>query len=170
MKNIDFMQYVGGNITMIKGHMNQERKNLRSTRIESNKIILEDFFPSKLPTTKRYLVTSSLMHHTPNHKAFGDLTGQFPVKSSRGHRYIYLLYDHVSNAILVEPVQNRQAQKIVKAWKKLTDRLWQRGHPYSHFVLDNGLSTDLVNAFKKYNIKYKYVPPKLHRRNSVFKA
>ena len=133
-------------------------------------MIVEDFFPSKIPTPKRYLVASSIIPHAPKHKAFGDLTGQFPVKTSRGHRYIYLLYDYDSNAILVEPVQNRQAQTIAKAWKKLTDRLWQQGHPYLHFVLDNELSTNLVNAFKKYDIKYECVPPNLHRRNSAERA
>ena len=159
------MQYVGDNIAMQKGHMNQERKKLRSTRIDSNTVTLEEFFPSQIPTPKRYLVASNLIPHASKHKAFGDLAGQFPFKLSRGHRYIYLLYDHDSNANLVEPVQNRQAQTLAKAWKTLTDRLWQRGHPYSHFVLDNKLSTDLVNVFKKYDIKYECVPPNLHGRN-----
>ena len=116
------------------------------------------------------MVTSSLVPHYPKYKAYGDLTGQFPFKSSRGNSYIYVLYNHDSNAILVEPVQNRQAQTLAKAWKVLTDRLWQRGHVYTHFVLDNELLNDLKQAFQKYNIKHECVPPNLHWRNSAERA
>ena len=41
--------------------------------------------------------------------AYGDLTGQFPYNSSTGNKYIYVMYDYDSNAILVQAIQNRQA-------------------------------------------------------------
>ena len=51
------------------------------------------------------------MHH-PQHKAYVNLMGQFLFKSTRGNTYIYVLYDYESNAILVEAVQNQQAQTL----------------------------------------------------------
>ena len=119
---------------------------------------------------KQHLVTSSLVPHSPRHKAYGNLTGNFPFKLSRGNCYIYILYDHDLNAILVEPVQNCQAHTLANAWEVLTNRLWQSEHTHAHFVLDNELSNDLAQAFKKYNIKHKCVPPNLHSRNLAERA
>ena len=49
--------------------------------------------------------------------SYGDITGSFPFKSSRGNQYIYLLYDYDSNAIFVEPMKTRKAQEITTTWK-----------------------------------------------------
>ena len=167
---IAFGRYVKDNIATKKGHFNQERKNLRSTASAFHTESAPCFFPSSVATPKTYTALSSLVTcHAPT-KAFGDLTGQFPFKSSRGNTYIYLLYDYDSNAILVEAVPNRQAQTLAKAWEKLTNRLRQCGHSYTHFVLDNELSADLKQAFKKYNISHECVPPNIHRRNSAERA
>ena len=36
---------------------------------------------------------------------YTDLTGSFPITSNRGHKYIFVLYDHDSNAILFETLK-----------------------------------------------------------------
>ena len=52
-------------------------------------------------------------------KAYMDLTGRFPLQSSRGNNYILVSYHYDSNGILAEPLQNRTASLITKAWSKL---------------------------------------------------
>ena len=46
-----------------------------------------------------------------------DLTGRFPHTSSRGNTYIFLMYDYDTNAILLEPIKNRQAKTITTAYE-----------------------------------------------------
>ena len=48
-------------------------------------------------------------------KAFLDLKGCFPYKSSKGNEYILIAYHGDVNAIFVTPVRNRQAQTLKKA-------------------------------------------------------
>jgi hypothetical protein len=36
-----------------------------------------------------------------------NLTGRFPITSSQGHKYLYVLYDYDSNAILIEPIKSK---------------------------------------------------------------
>ena len=81
-----------------------------------------------------------------------------------GNRYIYVLYDYDLNAILVQAIPNRQAQAIANAWENLTNRLNTNGHKYNNFILDTEISAELKNAFKKYEIKYECVPPKIHKK------
>ena len=53
------------------------------------------------------MVFSAIHLYSPKQTAYGDITGQFPYKSSTGNRYIYVLYDYNSNAILVQAIPNR---------------------------------------------------------------
>jgi hypothetical protein len=52
-------------------------------------------------------------------KIYTDQPGRFPKKSSRGHQYIMVLTEVDSVAILVEPMKNRTAGKIVGAYQVL---------------------------------------------------
>ena len=89
--------------------------------------------------------------HKRKQTAYGDLTGQFPFQSSTGNKYIYVMYNYDSNAILVQAIQNRQAQTIAHAWEALTKRINKNGKRFNNFILDNEISSELKKAFKKYN-------------------
>ena len=80
------------------------------------------------------------------------------------------MYGYDSNAILVQAIQNRQAQTIANAWETLAKRINKNGHKFNNFILDNEISSELKNAFKKYNIEYECEPPKIHRRNAAERA
>ena len=41
-----------------------------------------------------------------------DLTGRFPVMSSRGHNYIFVAYHYDTNYIAVRPLKNRSAAEL----------------------------------------------------------
>ena len=172
IEKVQFDKLVENSIPMAMGHLHQERRNLRSTKTEEDKQMqdeIECFFPQQ-EKEKVNMTFSILQPYAPKSKAYGDLTGQFPYKSSNGNRYIYVLYDYDSNAILVHPIPNRQAQTISCAWTTLTERLMKNGHRYENFILDNEISSDLKQAFKKYEIEYQCVPPKIHRRNAAERA
>ena len=150
---INFNKYAANKIPTIKGHMIQERKNLRSTKIQSpNTEDDSDYFPKKESSTK--LLFSKLLPYTPKELAYGDLTGRFPFKSSRGNEYIYIVYDYDSNAILAEAIPNRQAKTITEAWTKIYNRLTKNGPSFNHFILDNEISEDLKKSFEKYDISF----------------
>ena len=70
----------------------------------------------------------------------------------------------------MHPIPNRQAQTISCAWTTLTNRLTKNGHRYKNFILDNEISSDLKQTFKKYEIKYQCVPPKIHQQNAAERA
>jgi hypothetical protein len=167
-------------VATAKGHLDQERKNLNSTKvIKINDEIFpsklnennEDFFPSKL---NDQAVTQDLCAmitpFEPKKTAYSDLTGRFPYKSSRGNEYLLVVYDYDSNAILVEAIKNRTAAVITKAWTKIHQIFKNRGAAPNIYILDNEISNDFKNALKKYNVTYQLTPPHMHRRNAAERA
>jgi hypothetical protein len=99
-----------------------------------------------------------------------DLTGRFPVMSSRGNKYIFVLYDYNSNAILVEPLQNCPGLSIVTAYTNLLDRLKKSGLKPKLQKLDNEASQALRNYMVEQDIDFQLTPPHFHRRNAAERA
>jgi hypothetical protein len=79
-------------------------------------------------------------------KLYGDLTGRFPIQSSRGHQYILTLYDYDSNTISTEPMKNRTKKEMIQAYTSLHHRLINTGLKLELQVMDNECST----AFRQY--------------------
>jgi hypothetical protein len=52
-----------------------------------------------------------------------DQTGRFPVVSSKGNKYIMVLYDYDSNAILEKPIKNSTAPELLKAFQFMEQEL-----------------------------------------------
>ena len=114
-------------IATAKGHLDQERKNLQSTKqhqpapasTADNSEHDESIAPlqtnQSLPSHASE--SSSLPQHGPaqktqecyaaidqfDRKAYSDLTGRYPHISSRGNQYILTVYDYDSSGILVQP-------------------------------------------------------------------
>ena len=117
------------------GHMKQERQGLQSTTkpkkssketsqqsdVKPETMNTKDeFFPaSNIPNIKNHEVIYSLTTVEELKIAYTDLTGRFPVQSSRGNNYILVAYHPDANAILVAPLKNRTAPEITKTWTKL---------------------------------------------------
>ena len=112
--DLSFRKHFPSSLPSAKGHLDQERKKLQST--QANTVPTpslsenEDFFPPK--TQKTFDRCAYLYTFQPTHTAYGDLTGRFPHKSSRGNQYLLVIYDYDSNAILVEALQSKQATEI----------------------------------------------------------
>ena len=96
-------------VASAKGHLDQERKNLQTTKIPYKESETDDDkFPQSPTPVKTYDCIGSIQPFKAKEKGYLDLTGRFPYKSARGNQYILLVYDYDSNAILVQPLPNRQ--------------------------------------------------------------
>ena len=150
-----------------KGHLNQERKFLQSTK-HHIEIDDEDFFPSKEPLqSPTHECMAIILPFEAKNTSYGDLTGRFPHLSSQGNKYILVVYDYDSNAILAEPLQSRQGFHIKQAYNKIITFLASRGAKPNVFILDNEISGELKQAIMSHDIKYQLVPPHVHRRNAA---
>ena len=195
-------KYLTPNINSAKGHLNQERQGLQSTKQSINifeesskniqdkinrlkdkypattdlkelmhKDIADDAFPpTPSPNVKTFDVAYSLVPLPPKNIAYTDLTGRFPYRSSSGNEYIMVGYHFDGNVILGEAIKNRQAQTITTAWHKLNKKLSSAGMQPNTYVLDNEVSSTLIEAMTKENISYQLVPPHIHRANLAERA
>ena len=161
-----------------KGHLNQERQNLRSTSTPhiippsttNENQTHDDFFPKQVETKRTNKIFCKVLTFEPKSTAYSDLTGKFPYRSSRGNQYIMVHYDYDSNAILQRAVKSRQAADLKNAFTSMVDELTIGGVKPELFILDNEISGELKAALKKYDIEYQLVPPAQHRRNSAERA
>jgi hypothetical protein len=58
---------------------------------------------------------------------FSDQTGQFPTQSQKGNKYIMVMVEIDSNAILVEPMKSRKDAEMIRAYDALILRLKRAG-------------------------------------------
>ncbi len=71
---------------------------------------------------------------------FLDQTGLFPVHLQSGNKYIMVLVEIHSNAILVEPMKSRKDAEMIRAYNALLLRLKRAGIIPKKHVLDNKVS------------------------------
>lgn len=162
------------------GHLDQQRKNLRSTRLVTTTpspiTPAEDEELSADPqgedaTDRTHCVFASITDiASPTGLIFSDQTGAFPMTSIHGSKYLMLVYDYDSNAILVEPLKTRQGSEILKAFTKIYELLTARGLRPRLQRLDNEISTALKNFLKRNNVDYQLTPAGIHRRNAAERA
>jgi hypothetical protein len=165
--------HLSKSVASTKGHLNQERKNLQSTRFPSNDEKPDDdaFFPlSDSPNVKTFDACASLVPFVAKRTAYHDLTGRFPHRSSRGNEYLLIVYDYDSNSILHCALKNKTGGEIKRGWIDIHERLARGGNQPNMYILDNEASADLKRSLKKYELTYQLVPPHVHRRNAAERA
>jgi hypothetical protein len=90
--------------------------------------------------------------------------------SSKGNKYIMILYDYDSHAILAQPIKDRTAPELLKAFKVMEQELVARGLKPKLVKLDNEASKLLKTYLHQQNIKFQLVPPYSHIRNAAERA
>ena len=173
IEELNFNKLIQNTLPTARGHLDQERKNLQSTkptRTPTAQDIENDFFPTDGVGKKTYEYVSWIENYIPKLTTYTDLTGRFPYKSTRGNEYMFVMYDFDSNAISARPLKNRQAKTILDAWEILHTELTKHGHPTKNFVLDNECSIELKAALRKNNRNFELTPPNVHRRNAAERA
>jgi hypothetical protein len=148
-----------------KGHLNQQRQNARTTKIKDAQVIVTE--PDVDHGVKTQFVYAATIDAG---QIYTDQTGRFPVVSSKGNKYIMILYDYDSNAILAQPIKDRTAPELLKAFKFMEQELVARGLKPKLMKLDNEASKLLKTYLHQQDITFQLVPPYSHRRNSAERA
>ena len=128
-------------------------------------------FPAALSsgnTTNACFVTVQTLQ--PTRQVHTDQTGQFPTTSTRGNKYIFILYDYDSNSIHPVPLKNREAESILAAYQQVQQKLIQAGLRPKLHRLDNECSQILKDFMIEQEEDYQLVPPGNHRRNAAERA
>ena len=79
-------------------------------------------------------------------------------------------YDYDINAILDEPIKNRQVATIRDAFLKIHNDLKERGRKSKFYIMDIECSSKLKEAMEKYEIDFQLAPPHMHRQNAAERA
>jgi len=158
-------------MAMHKGHLDQKRKNLQSTKKSAPN--LEDvLYPQPLLKGQRThnVYAASVDLHQTTGKAFSDQTGRFPHTSYGGNTSVFVLYDYDSNHIFAIPIKNHLAPSLVDAYKQTHARLVTAGHRPVLQFLDNECSKLLKEYMSEEAIEHQLAPPGIHRQNAAEKA
>jgi hypothetical protein len=148
-----------------KGHLNQQRQNARATKIKEPKaIVTEPDLDHGINTQFIYAATIYAG------QIYTDQTGRFPVVSSKGNKYIMILHEYDSNAILAQPIKSRTAPELLTAFQAMEQVLVARGLKPKLMKLDNEASKLLKTYLHQQDITFQLVPPYSHRRNSAERA
>jgi hypothetical protein len=146
------------------GHMNQRRQNIRST----SKTPIED-----VPTTDTNLGTTNHLVYAvlvDQGQLYTDLTGKFPVRSSKGNSYVMVCYVYDCNYVKVVPMKYRSASEWVKDYDHIHQELTAKGFKPKLQTLDNEASAALKHFFTSNDVEYQLVPPHCHRRKAAERA
>jgi hypothetical protein len=123
------------------GHMNQRRQNIRST---SNAPAEKQQPPDKDLGAKTHLVYAVVVDQG---QLYTDLTGKFPVRSSKGNSYMMVCYIYDCNYVKVIPMKSRSASEWVKEYDSVHQDLTIKGFKPRLQTLDNEASAALKNYF-----------------------
>ena len=99
-----------------------------------------------------------------------DQTGRFPVTSSRGSKYLMVLFDHDSNSILADPLTSCNEQELIRATPVLHAYLSNLSLAPQCQMLDKECPGGLKTFLRESSVKFQLVPPYLHRTNAEERA
>jgi hypothetical protein len=135
-----------------KGHSNQQRQNARTTKIKNAKVIVTE--PDLDHGIKTQFVYAATID---SGQIYTDQTGRFTVVSSKGNKYIMLLYDYDSNAILEQRIKDITAPELLKAFQVMEQELVARGLKPKPMKLDNEASKLLKMYLHQQHITFQLV-------------
>ena len=164
---INFKKVLGNTIPMAKGHLEQGRANLQSTKI--NEETEKDYFPKQEEKIGECIFKLIDIEEL-NGKSYMDLCGKFPHTSSRGAKYLLILYDHDSNIIEGTTLKSRSAKEITDKWRELYHKITKNTITTKFWIIDNEASAYLKDALKTEKQDHQLTPPHMHRINAAERA
>jgi hypothetical protein len=113
------------------GHMNQRRQNILST--------LKASFEKQQPPDTDLVTKTHLMYAVvvDQGQLYTDLTGKFPVRSSKGNSYVMVCYIYDCNYVKVVPMKSRSALEWVKEYDSIHQELTVKSFKPKLQTLDN---------------------------------
>jgi hypothetical protein len=146
------------------GHMHQLHQKIRSTSKVSITSDIED--EAVTPAgfgSKTHLVYAVVIDQG---QLYTDLTGRFPVRSSKGNWYVMICNSYDCNYVKAVPMKARSASKCLKSYEHIHQELTSRGFKPKLQTLDNEASSALKSFSTENDVEYQLVPPHCHRRNA----
>jgi hypothetical protein len=144
----------------IKGHLAQQRQNIRSTK---PKATIASPPPAAAPEAPSNEVFIRVF---PISRLYTDDTGRFPVKARSGNQYIMIAYHANGNLILQEAFKTQSDKHRIAAYNAIMTCLAARGLAVDLQILDNKASAAYKHAITvTWQAKFQLAPPNLHRRN-----
>ena len=155
-----------------KGHLKLARKNVRSTNSPPLpaplQLTQQQADTPTLPASKTKTAFFKILE--PKDLIASDLTGRFPVMSSKSMNYIMVCYVYDSNGILIRPMKNRSKAEHIRVYNDIFQNLEKRGLRPNVHRMDNecpkALRTIIVDDNKN---TLKLVPLHDHRTNPAEK-
>jgi hypothetical protein len=156
----------------IMGHMDRQRKNIRSTKTDTAPAEQDVTVPPGPQIVDGQHTHDVVFAVTdpPSGKIFTDQTGTFPIVSNRGVKAVMVLYDYDSNAIITEGITSRGQVELLRAYTKLINKLKQAGLKPKLQRLDNEASAAMKSFMTSQTIDYQLTQAGLHRRNAAERA
>ena len=92
------------------------------------------------------------------------------MRSRVGNQYMMVMCEMDSNTITKEPMRDKTAGEMVRAYTALITKLKAAGIKPKKHVLDNEVSNEYKQAIKENGMEFKLVPKGKHRRNIAERA
>jgi hypothetical protein len=127
------------------GHLNQLRKNIRSTSKTTitSDVEYEAVRPAGLGS-KTHFVYAAVVDQG---QLYTDLTGKFPVRSSKRNWYVMLSYSYYCKYVKAVPMKSRSSSEWVKSYEHIHQELTSKGFKPKLQTLDNKSSAVLKSFF-----------------------
>jgi hypothetical protein len=157
-------QHLPKSLATAKGHLDQARKNQRSTKSTSTIETPEPTIPIAEPLNNKmnYVYAAIGKFSEATNMIHSDLTGRFPHTSTQGNKYVLIVYNYDSNTILAEPMQARNDKATIAAHTNVLARLKKAGLSPKLQRLDNEASKALKDFLDEQNIDWQLAPPYCH--------
>jgi hypothetical protein len=167
-------KYLDAPEATIKGHLDQERKNIRSTKPKAKPKSQQPYtFAGDMETTEDSQPTVPeercnqvfLSCTKITGQIYSDQPGQFLCNSTAGNSYIMVAHDYDSNSIVAVAMPNRSGKSLRKAYMEIHALLTSRGFRPKYQTLDNEISNSFKAFLKEVGVEYQLTPAGSHRRN-----
>ena len=96
-----------------KGHLDQERRNFQSTKVNITQYS-GNTFPVKT-SSKNHNCFTTITPAPQKEMIYSDQTGWFPYQSSQGTHYIYVVCNYDESSILHAPLKSQKTEHITAA-------------------------------------------------------
>ena len=165
-------------IATAKGHLDQTRAGLRSTRREEPTAAFDSTADEPAPVLVDDLPGTRLLRkckvqtrvRADTRRRDSDMAGRFFVPSKRGNQYQLVMFCADENYIHVEPLRCRESFDYAAAYAKGDAFFRSRGVIASFERLDNETNKQLENFCRSKGISIQYLPPGNHRANKAERA
>jgi hypothetical protein len=117
------------------GLMNQKRQNIRSTSKKEVTCDSEDAYITPVGTGEKTNLVYAVV--IDQGQLYTDLTGRFPVRSSKGNWYIMIVYSYDCNYIKPVAMKSKSASEWVRAFGEVFQELTSSGFKPKLRTMDN---------------------------------